>query len=127
MSNLKLFGCSAFVYIPLQIRKKFDAKSEKTILFGYPEGTKGYKRYDPAKRHFVHNRDIIAACRNFYDIERSKLSSSNTRFNNPDILTDEGRANSCGDTTFYENSTVGEMYEDSFMEEIENLPPLRKR
>jgi hypothetical protein len=43
LSNLKVFGCDAFVDVPKEKRSKLDKKEVKCIFIGYKEGMKGYK------------------------------------------------------------------------------------
>ena len=42
-SNIKVFGCDAFVHVPKEKRSKLDKKEVKCIFIGYKEGMKGYK------------------------------------------------------------------------------------
>ena len=41
LSNLKVFGCVAYVHVAKEKRNKLDAKSRKAIFVGYADGTKG--------------------------------------------------------------------------------------
>ena len=123
VSNLKVFGCTAFVHIPPRSRKKFVAKSKKMIFVGYPKGTKGYKLYDPARRHFIRSRDVIFAEGTLHDFEMPKGSSSGTHFMSPDILTDEGRNDNHGDTHTLDEET----YEEKFTRNVATLPEKRQR
>ena len=36
-----------------------DNKSERFIFFGYKDGLKGYKIWNPKKRKFVYNQDVV--------------------------------------------------------------------
>lgn len=47
LSNLRVFGCTAYAHIPHELRKKLDPKSKKYIMVGYCEHTKGYRLVDP--------------------------------------------------------------------------------
>jgi len=117
-----------FVHIPSKSRKKIDVKSKKMIFVGYPDGTKGYKLYDPVKRQFIRSRDVIFVEGTFHDFQRPNVSSSNTHFMNHDILTDEERDYNDSDTQILdEKSTVGEPYEEKFMREVATLPEKRQR
>ena len=43
VSNLKVFGCAAYVHLPPEVRKnKLSPKSELMIFLGFEEGYKGY-------------------------------------------------------------------------------------
>ena len=76
VSNLRVFGCVAFTHIPEEQRKKFDEKSRKVIFVGYPEGTKGYKFYDPTNRRFIRSRDVVFMEGKFHDFQSSESSTS---------------------------------------------------
>ena len=58
VDHLRVFGCTAFVKIPDEKRKKLDPKAQKGIFVGYPEGCKGYKVYIPATHQMVRSRDV---------------------------------------------------------------------
>ena len=66
VSNMKVFGCTAYVHIPDAKRKKLDNKSMKCIFMGYPDGSKGYKLYDPEKQIMCRSRDVIFDEKKFY-------------------------------------------------------------
>lgn len=57
-SNLKVFGCSAFV---LQKLDKFEPRSKKCIFLGYPESVKGYRLWDKSVPGFkvLISRDVV--------------------------------------------------------------------
>ena len=59
VGNLRIFECTAYSHIPKDERKKLDSKARKCIFLGYGEVTKGYRLYDPVKRHVIHSRDVI--------------------------------------------------------------------
>ena len=42
-SNLRVFGCSAYVHVFSEKRSKLDAKSRYCIFLGYPKRVKGFK------------------------------------------------------------------------------------
>ena len=59
VSNLKVFGCNAYVHVPDQKRKKLDKKSVQSIFVGYPNNSKGYKFYNPETKKMFRSRDVI--------------------------------------------------------------------
>lgn len=59
LSHVRIFGSKAMVHIPKEKRLKWDTKSQKHILVGFSENVKGYRLYDPVKRHVVTSRDVI--------------------------------------------------------------------
>ena len=79
VSNLRVFGCVTYVYIPENQRKKLDAKSRKSIFVGYPEGVKGFKLYDPVTHKFIRSRDVIFLEKNFHDFDVNNSSNSDDR------------------------------------------------
>ena len=54
-----MFGCLAYVHIPVELRSKLDPKAEKCIFVGYLEEQKGYRCYKPLTRKVVVSRDVI--------------------------------------------------------------------
>eukprot|EP00795_Rhopilema_esculentum_P001877 gene1877-biopygen10409 len=58
VSNLKVFGCIAYVHVADKNRHKFDAKSKQVVFAGYPDGIKGYKLYDLNTKSFIRSRDV---------------------------------------------------------------------
>lgn len=78
--NLTVFGCEAFAQIPEKQRKKFDEKSRKAVFIGYPEGTKGYKLYDPSSRKFIRSRDVVFVEEKFHDFKGGCSEKTGTDF-----------------------------------------------
>lgn len=59
VSNLKIFGCKAYVHVPKEKRTKLDFKSEAGIMVGYGSpSTKGYRIFMP-DGGIVVSRDVI--------------------------------------------------------------------
>lgn len=59
LSNLRIFGSKCFVHIPGTNRQKLDAKSDRCIFVGYPDGQKAYRVWDPSTRRVKISRDVI--------------------------------------------------------------------
>jgi len=53
VSNLRVWGCTAYVHIQKDKRKKFEPRMEKCIFIGYPDGYKGWKFYNPVTKKTV--------------------------------------------------------------------------
>ena len=49
VSHLRVFGCSGFVHIPKDQRKKLDPKAKQCTFLGYGSTKKGYRLYDHAR------------------------------------------------------------------------------
>jgi len=58
ITHLRVFGCTAYVHVPDQRRKKMDAKAEKGILVGY-EGDDGYKILIQPGNKMIRSRDVV--------------------------------------------------------------------
>lgn len=56
ISKLRTFGCSVFVHIPKEHRKKMDSKAWKGIFIGY--GHNGYRVWNTTSQRIVHARDV---------------------------------------------------------------------
>lgn len=59
VAHLRVFGCLAYVHVPVQKRKKLDAKSQLCIFVGYSTATKGYRFYNPDTKQWIVSRDVI--------------------------------------------------------------------
>jgi hypothetical protein len=55
-----VFGCLAFVHIPVEKRKKLQPKAVQGMMVGYCEGSSSlYRIWDPAARELITSRDVI--------------------------------------------------------------------
>ena len=60
VSNLKVFGCKAYVHVPDAKRKgKFDKKAIPCVFVGYPSNDNGFKFYNPQTKQMFRSRDVI--------------------------------------------------------------------
>lgn len=59
VSNLRVFGCVAFVHVPASERQKLDPKSVKCIFLGYSLTQKAYRFWDGAAGKVRISRDAI--------------------------------------------------------------------
>lgn len=59
LSHVRIFGSIAMTHIPKEKRRKWDKKSEKLILIGFSETTKGYRVYDPKTGQVYTSRDVV--------------------------------------------------------------------
>ncbi|XP_074318134.1 uncharacterized protein LOC141654926 [Silene latifolia] len=57
-SSLKVVGCLCYAYNRDIHRDKFDSRARRSILLGYPHGTKGYKLYDLDNNKVFLSRDV---------------------------------------------------------------------
>ena len=58
-SNLHIFGCVCFVYLPAHERNKLIVQSIKCAFFGYAGTQKGLLCYDPHARRTRVSRNVI--------------------------------------------------------------------
>lgn len=56
LSNLKVFGCVAYVHTK---QGKLELRALKCMVLGYPKGTKGYKLWDFNSNKSIVSRDVI--------------------------------------------------------------------
>ena len=129
MSNLRVFGCVAFSHIPEKQRKKFDEKSRKVVFVGYPEGTKGYKLYDPSTRKFIRSRDVVFVERKFHNVDTSSTEFYVPVDDTPQVVAvgdhDESDEEE-NEPEIVHNQPVGATYEENFMRETDNLGAKRQ-
>ena len=59
VSNLRVFGCTAYGHVPDSLRQKLDQKAVKMRFVGYSLTQKGYRFYDDNKRKIFICRDVI--------------------------------------------------------------------
>ena len=60
LEHLRRFGCDAYVYVPLERRKKLDPKSRRCIHLGYVHNTtKLWRVWDPASSRTIHVPDVV--------------------------------------------------------------------
>ena len=58
VGHLRVFGCCVYVKIPDEKRQKLDAKAQKGVFVGYPEGSKGNKIFLPNSGKMIRSRDV---------------------------------------------------------------------
>ena len=54
-----MFGCSAYIHVPKDERKKLDPKAKKCIFLGYSTSRKGYCLYYQKTSSIIHSRDVV--------------------------------------------------------------------
>ena len=59
VKHLRAFGCSAYIHVPKDERKKLDPKSKKCVFLGYSTTRKGYRLYHQKTSSIIHSRDVI--------------------------------------------------------------------
>ena len=59
ISNLRIFGCVAYVHVPKERRRKLDSKTIQCLFIGFDNKTKAYRLYDQTRRRIVISRDAV--------------------------------------------------------------------
>lgn len=67
VSNMRVFGCTAYNHVPKELRRKLDKSGKKMIFIGYFNS--GYKLYDMETRKVISARNVI--------FDETKLESDN--------------------------------------------------
>ena len=65
VSNLRVFGCAAYVYIQKDKRKSLQPHMEKCIFVGYPTGYKGWLFYNPSTKKLIISERAVFDERSF--------------------------------------------------------------
>ena len=142
VANLRMFGCVAFVHLPAHQRKKLDPKSRKVIFVGYPDGTKGYRLYDPVSCMFLRSPDVVFLGREFHDFDCKDSGTSVfdcVLKNHVEVeahdesgeqsQADQGHLEEHGEDVepLHLNQQVGARYEENFVRNVEQLAAKRQR
>ena len=157
ISHLRVFGCVSYVHVPDGQWRKLDAKARKSIFVGYPPGVKGYKLYDLEKKFVVSRdfqffeknsdhfktkaKDAVQADMRSVFPDADQESESVTQHplhEEPAVPEDveppvqknvEPAVPQIGEPVGVPNeeAPVQRTYEDVFMEEVRNLPPVREQ
>ena len=59
VNHLRVFGCSAYIHVSKDERKKLDPKAKKCTLLGYGTSRKGYRLYDWKTSSVIHSRNVV--------------------------------------------------------------------
>ena len=58
LSNLRVFGCVAYVVVPAAKRRKFEDRTTKMRFLGYHKGHRGYKLMEPGGIRVFYRTDV---------------------------------------------------------------------
>lgn len=58
LRHTRVFGSDAFMHIPKQFTKKFDARSKKVMFVGYQLNSCNYRLYDSSSKRIVVSRNV---------------------------------------------------------------------
>lgn len=59
LSNMRVFGCVAYVHVTEDNRSKLDKRTEKLIFVGYSDNHKGFRFYNKSSKQVVIRRDVV--------------------------------------------------------------------
>lgn len=82
LSNLRIFGCVAFMHIPKEKRKKLEPKSKRMLFVGIFENSKAYRLIDPTKPTVViKSRDVIFDETSFFFKQKKPITAESATDN----------------------------------------------
>ncbi|KAL3680370.1 hypothetical protein R1sor_023326 [Riccia sorocarpa] len=61
LEKFRFFGCTCYVQVPKQKRRKFDDKSQHCVFMGYGSDGNGYKCWDPIAKKMLVSSDVAFA------------------------------------------------------------------
>ena len=76
LDHLRVFGCTAYAFIPEQFRTKLDKKCDKMIFVGYSVKSKAYRLYDKLTNKVLERSDVTFNENEFQNI--TQLRAGNT-------------------------------------------------
>lgn len=59
LTYVRIFGCTAYMKIPVVHTKKLDNRSQLVVHFGRESGTKAFRLFDPTTGHIHVSRDVV--------------------------------------------------------------------
>ena len=81
VSNLHIFGCTAYAHVPKDERRKLESKTRRCVFLGYGTTTKGYRLYDLNRAKVFLSRDVIfdeAGSEILEESEKSSMKNTST-------------------------------------------------
>lgn len=59
VSNLRVFGCDAYVLVPDQLRSKLESKTHRCIFLGYTMEPGTYRLWEPSTMKVIFSRNVV--------------------------------------------------------------------
>ena len=59
LSNLRVFGCPAYIHIDVSLRNKFGDKAWKGTFVGYAFDSLALLIYNPVTRHVIRSKNVV--------------------------------------------------------------------
>lgn len=129
VSHIRIFGSTAMVHVAKEKRKKWDKKSQKCILIGFPDDIKGYRLYNPETKTILTSRDVIIVeqeSKSECQIEVSSQSCDSV--GEEEVKMDEGNLES--DDTSSSEDTFLDVNDETYQpsdSEPEDVPEIRSQ
>lgn len=124
ISHIRIFGSTAMVHVAKEKRKKWDKKSEKCILLGHSENTKGYRLYNPETKTILTSRDVVIIEQESKSECQMEVSSQSfDSVGEEEVSIDEPNSES-DNTDSSQDTFLDETYEPSDSE-AEDVPQIR--
>ncbi|KXJ62430.1 hypothetical protein RP20_CCG010088 [Aedes albopictus] len=117
VSNIRVFGCDAYVHVPKELRRKLDAKAWKGTFVGYSHN--GYRVWDPVKRTIVTARDVDFAEGGHQKLEKNVPVSSEQLMEVPSSIREAEDEERCVEDVAGEDQSDDEF--NSFVEDEEEV------
>lgn len=73
----RVFGCVGNVHVPNAKRLKLDARSQKCVMIGYSEESKGYKMFNPMTKKVIISGDVVFEEEKSWDWKRAEEEARN--------------------------------------------------
>ena len=132
MYQIFFFESVCFVHTPDHFSKNLDPKCRKAIFVGYPLESKGYKVYEVDAKRFTRCRDVRFHENKFHTFEEATNSTlfykdSVIDDTQPNVVKDEPEMPSTATESSENVPSVGATYEDTFMQQVRSLGPIRQR
>ncbi|CAH2109181.1 unnamed protein product [Euphydryas editha] len=105
ISHLRVFGSTVMVHVPKEKRLKWDKKSVKCILVGYPDNIKGYRIYNPESKLITNSRDVIIIEKKLHN-SNVTATVENLNLDTPPINKKKETSDSVGDSCQSDDSFV---------------------
>lgn len=60
LGHLRVFGSQAYVHVPKQFTRKFDARAQPRVFVGYQDDLANYRVYDPESKKINVSRNVTS-------------------------------------------------------------------
>ena len=80
VSHFIIFGCVAYSWVLVELRRKLDDKSETCIFIGHSEDSKAYRLYNPISKKMITSRDLIFKEKEAWDENMDKVIRSGAQY-----------------------------------------------